>query len=323
MASDVKVTISGDSTSLEKSFSKVGSSAKTMAADLDSADGKAKGFSSSFSKVGDTVDSSESKFMGTADVLDGLATTMGFNIDRQIELARGFGDIAGGLTNLGPMFSGIIGKIGAMVGITSAQTAATGAATGAQTGLNAALAANPIGLIVAGLVLLVGGLVLAYQKSETFRNIVKGAFDAVKTAAEATWNFIRSLPEKIGGIGGAVKDALLWPYKTAFNLIARAWNSTVGKLSFEIPSWVPGGLGGKGFQMPRLPEFHTGGVVPGAPGTEVPILAMAGETVVPAGGGGRGGPEVIQLVVDGRVLAEVVRDKLLQKQRSTPLGFVT
>ena len=39
----------------------------------------------------------------------------------------------------------------------------------------------------------------------------------------------------------------------------------------------------------RLPKFHDGGVVPGRRGTEVPIMAQAGETVVPIGGPSGGG----------------------------------
>jgi phage-related protein len=320
MASDVKVTISGDSSSLEKAFSNVGASARTMSGDLDKVDSSTRGLSSSMTSVGGVVDSSESKFMGTADVLDGLNSVMGTNFESQINMARGFGDIAGGLTNLGPLFSGVIGKVGALLGVTAAQTAATGTATTAQWSLNAALLANPIGAIVLAIGLLVGALVLAWNHSDTFREIVTGAFDAVKGAAIGVWEFIKDLPGKLLGIAGAIKDAVLWPYKTAFNLVARAWNNTVGRLSFEIPDWIPG-LGGKGFSMPRLPEFHAGGIVPGPRGAEVPILATAGETVTPPGRGGAAGPEIIQLVVDGRVLAEVVRDRLLQKQRTTPLGF--
>lgn len=161
-------------------------------------------------------------------------------------------------------------------------TAATSAWAAAQWVLTAALNANPIGLIVIGIAALIGGLVLAYQHSETFRNIVQGAFGAVKTAVEAVVGFFKDLPGALEAVGGKIVEVLTWPYRTAFNIIAHLWNDTVGKLAFEIPSWVPG-LGGKGFSMPNLPTFHTGGVVPGQPGTPVPILAMAGETVVPPG----------------------------------------
>jgi hypothetical protein len=68
------------------------------------------------------------------------------------------------------------------------------AAAVAQALLNLALFANPIGLVVLALVALGAALVVAYNKSETFRNIVNSAFTVVKTAAnilkvylEHTW----------------------------------------------------------------------------------------------------------------------------------------
>lgn len=44
----------------------------------------------------------------------------------------------------------------------------------AKKALNAAMKANPIGFIIAGLALLIGALVTAYQKSETFRGAIAG-----------------------------------------------------------------------------------------------------------------------------------------------------
>lgn len=76
--------------------------------------------------------------------------------------------------------------------ITAIQAAGTTAATGATWSLNAALRANPIGLVVTALTLLVGGMVLAYKKSETFRDIINGAWDAVKSGASAMWSGIKS-----------------------------------------------------------------------------------------------------------------------------------
>lgn len=56
----------------------------------------------------------------------------------------------------------------------------------AQAALNAVLSANPIGLVVAALAALAAGLVTAYHNSETFRNIVNGAFQAVANIAQST-----------------------------------------------------------------------------------------------------------------------------------------
>ena len=66
-----------------------------------------------------------------------------------------------------------------------------------------------------------------------------------------------------GGVKGAfgkIVDIISGPFKSAFNAISKFWNSTVGKLSFRAPDWVPG-IGGKGFDMPKLPELAKGGIV--------------------------------------------------------------
>lgn len=320
----VQITFAGDSASLEKSFSNVGAKASAMAGDLDKAEAKSRSFGGALDKAGESAGNSESKFIGTADLLDGLGAAFGLPTEQATGLFRAFGDLSGGFEVVSGLVKGGIGKLGEFatnIGLTSAATTVW---TGVQTAFNAVMAMNPIALTVIALAALAAGLVLAYKNSETFRNIVKGAFDIVKGAAEGLWNFFKDLPGNLAGIGGAIKDAILWPYKTAFNLIARLWNDTVGKLSFSIPDWVPG-LGGKGFSMPQLPTFHTGGMVGQSltPGTVVPILAQAGETVSPIAGGGGGGTTVIQLVVDGRVLTEIVHSGLLNKQRRTPLGFAT
>lgn len=69
-------------------------------------------------------------------------------------------------------------------------SATTAAWTAVQWAINVALTANPIGLVVVGLGLLVGGLILAYKKSETFRNVVSAALDAVGAAGRFLWNNI-------------------------------------------------------------------------------------------------------------------------------------
>ena len=63
---------------------------------------------------------------------------------------------------------------------TIALTAAQKAATAAQWLLNAAMKANPIGLIIVAIGLLVGAIVLLWRRSETFRNIVLAVWGAVQ-----------------------------------------------------------------------------------------------------------------------------------------------
>ncbi len=66
------------------------------------------------------------------------------------------------------------------------------------------------------------------------------------------------------------------------------------------------------------PRLHQGGIVPGPAGANVPIIAQAGEMVIPAaqvsagvsvgGGGAATGsqPIVVQLMLDGQILAETI-----------------
>jgi hypothetical protein len=69
---------------------------------------------------------------------------------------------------------------GASTVATLAAAAASGVWTAAQWLLNAALSANPIGLVVVGIALLVGALVLAYKKSDKFRVVVDKVFGFLK-----------------------------------------------------------------------------------------------------------------------------------------------
>lgn len=73
--------------------------------------------------------------------------------------------------------------------------------------LNAAMTANPIGLVVVGLSALAGGLVYAYTKSKTFREVVAAAFTGVRRVAADAFDVItfglRQFLVGIGRIAGA------------------------------------------------------------------------------------------------------------------------
>lgn len=131
-----------------------------------------------------------------------------------------------------------------------------------------------------------GGLGLMWEWLKTVAGFVwdllAAPFNTVKDsiggAIDGVVGFVRDLPGRIRDGLGTIFDVVSAPFRMAFNEIAKLWNRTVGQLSFSAPSWVPG-IGGKGFSMPKLPEFHDGGVVPGSRGQEVLALLQAGETV--------------------------------------------
>jgi len=74
----------------------------------------------------------------------------------------------------------------------SAYAAVTAIVTAAQWAWNAALAANPIGLIVIAVIALVAAIILLWKKSTTFRNVVTAVFNAVKSVAVAAFNAIKN-----------------------------------------------------------------------------------------------------------------------------------
>jgi hypothetical protein len=145
---------------------------------------------------------------------------------------------------------------------------------------------------------------------------------------------ITSIPGRIAGAFSGVAEALSAPFRSAFNGIARLWNNTVGRLSFEVPGWVPG-IGGKGWNVPNIPVFDNGGVMPGPRGVHSLAMVAGGETILPTHKRGMraGGAPGVHLtvnfngtVVGGRAgiqdLTEMIRSELLDVQRRNPtLGF--
>lgn len=79
------------------------------------------------------------------------------------------------------------------------------AVTAAQRALNLSMMMNPIGLIIAAIVGLGVAFVVAYKKSETFRNFVNKLFDAFKTGASAVLGFLKNnWPEILATITGPI-----------------------------------------------------------------------------------------------------------------------
>lgn len=93
------------------------------------------------------------------------------------------------------------------------------------------------------------------------KNFIVSAFRGAGDIVSSVWNGIKSF---FSGFGDTirsgvdkVKDIITSPFKAAFNAVSGFWNNTVGKLSFKAPDWVPG-IGGKGFDMPKLPTLYKG-----------------------------------------------------------------
>lgn len=210
-------------------------------------------------------------------------------------------------TIVAPAFAKLVEILGAVAEWASKnQTAAIviGVLTAAVWLLNIAMSANPVVLLVAAIAILVGSLIYLWTTSETFRGVVIGVFAAVGNAVigtvdwiTRTWDravhFFDMLPYRIGqglsNLGSAIGDA----FKLALNGVIDYLNWWVDRVNNIIHgvNAVSGVVG-----IPRIPDIphisrmHTGGTVPGMPGTETLVLAKAGEHVDAAGQGG--GPEL-------------------------------
>ncbi|MGW2742378.1 phage tail tape measure protein [Streptomyces sp. NPDC001450] len=107
-------------------------------------------------------------------------------------------------------------------------------ATGVQAAFNAVMTANPIGLIIVGILALGAALVVAYNKSATFRAIVQGAWQGIQAAAMTAWNgFIKPALQGIWTGLQAVGTAASWLWS---NVLAPTFSAiaTGAKILFTV-----------------------------------------------------------------------------------------
>lgn len=139
---------------------------------------------------------------------------------------------------------------------TKAVAIATKIAAGAQKVFNLVLSANPIGLIIAGVVALGAGFVLLYKKCEPFRNFINGigagikkgffavvgwfkklpgilgpafkkAGNGIKTGFSATVNWFKGLPGVFVDIGGKIKNGFVSACSNIGNGIKTGFLATI------------------------------------------------------------------------------------------------
>jgi len=161
-----------------------------------------------------------------------------------------------------------------------------GVVTAVQWAWNAAQFASPMTWIIVAIGLIIAGIVLLVKHWDKVKAAGAAAWRWTKEKGEDFWNWLKKVPGWIGTAFKSVVKAITAPFRTAFNGIADAWNNTVGRLSWIVPGWVPG-IGGNTIGVPNLPHFHSGGVVGGPPGSAQLAVLQAGETVSPVGSGGR------------------------------------
>lgn len=229
---------------------------------------------------------------------------------------------------------------------------ATLAYAAAQWVLNAALAANPIGLVVAAVGALVAALVAAYNRSEAFRNAVQAAgragmaaFRAVKSAVTSAIASVVSIISRVGGVGPAFRSAmsiaanavriLTAPIRGLLSLIQSVIGA-IGRIRFPSPpAWMSRLTGGAAGATPltpaapfrfMAPPATTFAATPDLTAARSPSLAdLAGGPLGRGGGGTVTVDNSIHIEVDGsgivdpRRVADAIRKALSDDGRGRGL----
>lgn len=154
---------------------------------------------------------------------------------------------------------------------------------------------------------------------------VKETNAAVRDLKREVLNYedaIGAIPEEVRtDIVALIDDGKLMEAEARLRIFTR--NRTIA-VSLELKGGIGTGLSG---MIGGDRQFDSGGVVPGRRGSPQLIMAHGGETIIPTHKGtwmapSASSPTVIQLVLDGRVLTEVVHEGLLRERgRSGPLGL--
>lgn len=119
--------------------------------------------------------------------------------------------------------------------------AATLVWTGVQWALNAALTANPIGIVIVLIALLVAGIILAWKKSETFRKVVTAAWNGIKKVVASVVNWIRAtVPPvfaRISAVASAVWRKMKSDVGTVKAAVVLSWRMIKSAVA-SVMNWI-------------------------------------------------------------------------------------
>lgn len=199
---------------------------------------------------------------------------------------------------LAPLLGGLVGTIGAISAGIKIYNGVMAIAKTVQLAWNLALKANPIGLVITAIGLLVAAFVTLWNKCEGFRNFFIKMWDGIKKIGSNAANFIGDIfKSKINTVKGIINGVI--------SLINGAIGA-INKLKVDIPDWVPK-YGGStfGLNIPKIPTLAAGGVV------EQPTLAMIGEA----------GKEAVMPLENNTAWIDKLADKLSGKIGASNINY--
>lgn len=218
-------------------------------------------------------------FGKVSEKLSGVGSSMGNVFSSALEsaislIAKAIGFLSDNFDTLYPIIQSVVAAFITYKTVTMAYSTAQGIATAAANLFNAALNANPIGIVIGLISALVAGIVYLWNTNEGFRNALTTAWEAIKSVAETVFGtlinfftvtipesittlttFFATLPENIyNAIVGAIQFVINWGSEmisvggTAINeflstvitvisqLPQMIWDAIVGAVNFVF-SW--------------------------------------------------------------------------------------
>lgn len=181
-------------------------------------------------KYGDTLNDKDTKAVHANIIakrqlnaaVSGLEIQLGEHLLPAVtSVVTGFTSLVTWFSHLGTTGKTIIGIVAALVAVIATIVEVTKVWTAVQTAFNVVMDANPIVLIVIGLAALAVGLVYAYKKSQTFRDIVNGVFNSIKAVVSTVVGFIKDHWKLLFGI-------LTGPVGLAVVFISGHWDTVKG-----------------------------------------------------------------------------------------------
>ena len=206
------------------------------------------------------------------------------------------GDTAGDMANLAPIISGVGSAISFLTNTQKMQALWTGIVTKAQWLWNAAMAANPVVWVVAGIAALVAITVVCWNKFEGFRKVVFKGWEAMKLFGTAIKDYVinrlKELLSGITGIGSALMKFFKGDWEDAWETGKQAVFDLTGAGSGSAAiSQIGSGWGGamnagqKAFENNEKNRKKTADITSGI-ATPVGIPGAGGNGGTGGGGGG-------------------------------------
>lgn len=168
-----------------------------------------------------------------------------------------------------------------------ATSVATGIATAAQWAWNAAMSANPIGIIVVAVAALVAALVYFFTQTDLGKKMWKDFTKFLTDTMKNLGDFFGTVWQGISKAFTGVFDFISGAFKGYVNIWIGLLNFIIGALDtiqLKIPDWVPG-IGGQtwGINIPKIPRLAEGGIVPATPGGRLVTVGEGGsaEAIIP------------------------------------------